>query len=193
MTSEVQRWRMPRDVLVNQDHQKSTKVQKFTEPQWKSTADLSLSWWRSFKLHKRGWPCQNNASCRWAKSPPGGSILKHTEKLTEKSTEKWSSHVLLTSQKPTGMQSAENCTERSTEDSTEKSNKIWLKPPIKRNYEVNQMITKTDFERRLLNNDESTRQCGVRRIPGCKMYSTEYAEALEEGSRERRYSRTSYV
>jgi len=72
-----------------------------------------------------------NASYRQAKSPPGGSLPRHTENSTEKSTEKSTSPVLPTSSKPTGKQS----TETRADKSTKKSTKILLKLPIKSNHE----------------------------------------------------------
>jgi len=44
------------------------------------------------------------------KSPPRGSLPRHTEKSTEKSTEKLTRQVLPTSQRPTRMQSTETLT-----------------------------------------------------------------------------------
>jgi len=69
---------------------------------------------------------QRDVPKRITKSPPGGSLPRHTEKLTEKSTAKSPSQVLPTCQKTSGMQS----TETHTEKSTKKSTKILLKPPI---------------------------------------------------------------
>jgi hypothetical protein len=57
---------------------------------------------------------------------------------------------------PSGMQSTETDTEKSTEKSTKKSSgkstklsQIFLKPRIKRNYELNGMVTKADSYSRL--------------------------------------------
>jgi len=47
-----------------------------------------------------------------------------------------------------------------------------------RNNEVDRMVTEADFERRLPNQDASTSQGRVPMITGCKIYSTEHAEAL---------------
>jgi hypothetical protein len=47
-----------------------------------------------------------------------------------------------------------------------------------RTHEVDQMVTEADFERSLPNEDESTSQCRVLMMTGCKIYSTEHAEAL---------------
>ena len=46
-----------------------------------------------------------------------------------------------------------------------------------RNHEVERRVTETDFQKLLLNEDELTSQCQVV-MTGCKIYSTEYAEAL---------------
>jgi len=127
-----------------------------------------------------------NVSYWQTKSPPGGSLLRHTEKSTGKSTDKSTSQVLPTSQKPAGIQSTETCTEESTEKSTakstakvyNKSTKILLKPPIKSNYEVDRMVTEADIQRRLPHHAASTSQCHLPMTTGCKIYSIEHAEAL---------------
>jgi hypothetical protein len=91
--------------------------------------------------------------------------------------------VQLTSQKPTWKQSAETRTDKSTKKSYQqvkstprgkctKSTKILLKPPIESNHEVDQMVTKADFQRRLPS------QCHLPMTTGCKIYSPQHAEAL---------------
>jgi len=56
-TSEVQRPRLLKDVLVNKDQQKSTEVHKSTEPRRQSTTNFRLSRRRSNELQKWGWLC----------------------------------------------------------------------------------------------------------------------------------------
>jgi len=89
-----------------------------------------------------------NASYRQAKSPPGGSLLRHTEKSTKRSTEKSTSQVLPTSQKPTGMQSTETRTLKSTKPIT-----IQLKPP----FESTTMKSTGWSPKRTLNNESIPR------------------------------------
>jgi len=103
-TSEVQRWTLQKDALVNADHQLSTKVLKSTERRRQPKTNLSLSCWRSNELQKGGWLCQNG-SYRQAQSPVGGGLPRHTEDSNEKFTEKLTSEVLPTRQKPNTMKS----------------------------------------------------------------------------------------
>jgi len=72
---------------------------------------------------------------------PGGSLPRHTQRSTEKSTEKSTSQVLPRSQKPTGMPSTDTHCEvyQVIQDSIEASFR-------ERNHEVDQMVTKADFE-----------------------------------------------
>ena len=98
------------------------------------------------------------------------AVYRDTEKSTEKSIELSTSQDLPTSQKATGMQS--------TTKSTKKLTNILLKPPIKSNYEVDQMVTDADFERRLLRDAACTSQCHLPMTTGCKIYTIVHAEAL---------------
>jgi len=88
-----------------------------------------------------------------------------------------------TRQKPTWKQSAETGTDMSTKKSyrqvksaprgkSTESTKIQLKPPIESKNEVDQMVTKVDFERRLPN------QCHLPKTTRRMIYSTEHVEAL---------------
>jgi hypothetical protein len=142
-----------------------------------------------------GMRVSTNGSCRHVKSPPGGSILRYPERLTEMSTEMLTSQVLPTSQQPTGILSTETSTQKSTEKSPEKSRgqstkstKILLKPPIKSNHEVDRMVTEADFQSRLPSQAASGSQCHLPMTTGCKRYSLEHEKALHEGSRKRRHA-----
>jgi len=73
--------------------------------------------------------------------------------------------------------------QKSTDKSTKRSTKILLKPPIKSNNEVDRMVTKADMQRRLPRHAASTSQCHFPRTTGCKIYSTEHAEALHRAQR----------
>jgi len=70
MRSDIKGRRLPKDVLVNKDHQKST------EPPRQSTTDFCLSCWLSNEIQKDGEDrVYTIESYREAKCPPGGSLL----------------------------------------------------------------------------------------------------------------------
>ena len=118
---------------------------------------------------KRGDDGVKNASYQQAKSPPGGSLPRHTEKSTKKSTEKSTSQVLLPSQKLTVVQSTE-----STEKSTGKV------------YQVDQMVTEADFQSRLPSQAASGSQCHLPMTTAWEIFH----KALHQGSRECRHAWT---
>ena len=120
-----------------------------------------------------------------SKMPPTDKPQAHREAVSQ-DAEKSTSQVLPTSQMPTGMQSTETRTKKSTEKSTKMSTQILLKQPIKRNYEIDQMDTKADFQRRLPSQPASGSQC---HLPKTTAWEIVY-EALYEGSRERRHTWT---
>jgi len=93
-----------------------------------------------------GTTVSEHVSYRQANSPPGESLLRHTEKLPEKSTEMSTSQVRLTRQTPTGMQSTKIWTMQLTENATKKSTKILPKTSINSYYKVHQMVTNMDLE-----------------------------------------------
>jgi len=74
---------------------------------------------------------------------------------------------------PTSHEYAERHVYQVDQDSTEAACR-------ERNHEIDQMVTEADFQRRLPS------QCHLPMTTGCTIYSTEHAEALHEGSRERR-------
>jgi len=88
---------------------------------------------------------QRDVPKRITKSPPGGSLLRHTEKSTEKSTAKLPSQLVPTSQKTTWKQFTETHREVYQEvdqDTTKAANR-------KRTHEVDRMVIEADFDRRL--------------------------------------------
>jgi len=86
-TPDVPRQWPLHDSKVNKDHQKSTDVHKSTEPQWQSTTNFSLSYWWSNKLQTRGrklW--LHDQVLLPSRSPQGCSILRHSPRSQQKST-----------------------------------------------------------------------------------------------------------
>jgi hypothetical protein len=106
-------------------------------------------------------------------SAPRGSLLRHAPSCLY-------NKVLPTSSKPTGMQSTETCTEKSTKQST-KSTKIQLKPPIESNYDVDRMVTEADFQRRLPSTNDYRLQGVLYKACGSTAHSSDSASALERG------------
>jgi hypothetical protein len=88
------------------------------------------------------------------------AVYHVTEKLTEKSNAKSTSQVLLTSQKPTGMEPTE-----STEKSTGEVYSVYLDSIEasleKHNHEVSRMVTEADFQRLLSTQPASGGQCHI--------------------------------
>jgi hypothetical protein len=156
---------------TERDHQKSTEVHKSTEPRWQSTIDLSLGRRRSNELQEWGMTMSKMRLTNKYTSPPGGSLLRHAPSCL-------CNKVLPTSRKPIGRQSTETRTEKST-----KSTKILLKLPIK-----SATMKSTGWSpKRTSNHDYLVKQhLRVNATTGCRIYSTEHAEALHEGSEERK-------
>jgi len=94
-----------------------------------------------------------------------------------------------TGQKPTWKQSAKTHTDKSTKKShwqvksiprgkSTLSTQILLKPPIRSNHEVDQLVTKADCKRRWRSQAASLCQCQLPMTVGCKICHTEHTEAL---------------
>ena len=84
-TSEVQRWRLPKDVSGNKDQEKSTEVYKSTEPRRQSSTDLRLSHRRSNEL-QRGMTMSKDVSYRQSKDLPGISLPRSGPATSTNST-----------------------------------------------------------------------------------------------------------
>ena len=136
------------------------------------------------------------------------AVYRDTEKSTEKSIEKSTSQVIPTSQKPTGMQSTEThwAVDREVYREVDRQSLpcrprfFWSRlskaqPEVdhkvhqagqdsieasfrERNYEVDRMVTKADFQRWLPRHAASMSQCHLLMNTGCKIYATEHTEAV---------------
>jgi len=133
------------------------------------------------RTSKGGMTVSKNASYRQAKCPPGCNLLRRTEKSTEKSIEKSTGKAYQVDQDSTEAAYRKR-NQKSTVKST-KSIKILLKPPLE-----SATMKSTGWSPKRTSKDDYlvNQHLGVNATTGYKRYSTEHAEALHEGSRERR-------
>ena len=145
-TLGVERERMLKHVSLDKHHQQVTEVCNCFEEQQQWTTDLDLHHGCSLQPHNRGWPWQicilqtRDMLTRWQ------SREICPEKLVKKSTEMTTSQVRQTIQQSTAIQSTKPYAETLMEKSIQTSTNLTQTLPIKRHIEVNQMVTKADFE-----------------------------------------------
>jgi len=176
-------WRIGQQRDVPNAITESLPMDQSTEPRWQSTTDLSPSRRRSNELQKGGWPCRKCVlptstqahrdavywdthqdvytinSYRQVQSPPGCSLLRNA---------------------PSGLP------RRRPASLPSRPRFYWRGLSRAHTHEVDRMVTKADFDQRLLSQAASGSQC---HLPMTTAWEIFY-EALHEGSRECRHTWT---
>jgi len=182
-TSQNQSWTKLRVKAPMNPNPNSIAIQNHdytgTDPRWQSTMNMMEKLSTEQRIFKRGrYLCLCNKV-----------LQKSWKPIERQSTERQSTERQSTERQSTERQSTETCTEKSTEKSTEKptekSINILLKPPVQSTPMMStgwqpKRTSKDDYQIKmnLRVNAESTSQCQVLMTTGCKIYSTEHAEAL---------------